>query len=231
MTARLHGAEVRFDSEDECFHLTLPAGLSPIIGRHGRLRCRLDAVRRADLSVATTCADSFDAAFDAAGRLVLPRELANRRGVSIDSRVDVTLEARFRAAGWAFWRRAQAEPIYPNDDVTIDMADAVPADGAAPAGVTQPPPSHLDVLKQRVAADMAMIQAAIDAPAGDQDLRRMRMALARVTPDAPAANRADPARAQPSRSLQDFDSLYRAVRDSRPATDARQTPGRQAGRV
>jgi hypothetical protein len=219
MSVHLLGTRIGFDYEDERFHLTLPARLSPIIGRYGRLRCRLDAVRRSDHSLVTFCSEAFEAELDSKRGLVLPRDLPNRRGLSIDSRIDITLEARLGANRWLFWRRTSMEAIHPGDDLTIDLSDEVPAapvgDPRADAASQQ---AHLSALQPRAAAEMAVIQAAIDAPARDQELRRMRMALARADHDAPSEPTTtvapEEARAQ-LRRQQEIPALYRTVRDSR----------------
>lgn len=46
MGAQLRGVEVYFSYHGERFHSHFPATLSPIIGKHGVLQCRLDSVRR-----------------------------------------------------------------------------------------------------------------------------------------------------------------------------------------
>ncbi len=231
MAVHLLGIEICFDYEDERCHVTLPARLSAIIGRQGRLRCRLDAVRRPDRSVAMSCSDPFDSDFDGTRGLVLPRDLANRRGLSIDSRIDITLEARVGARRWTFWRRARLESICPNDE-TIDMSDDRPGaptgDAMRPDGVrgeardgTASEQAHLNVLRRRAAAEMAMIQAAIEAPAGDQELRRMRMALARADgqTSSPQAGTGTPEEASAERRRQqEIQALYRTVKDSRLGT-------------
>jgi hypothetical protein len=197
----------------------LPARLSPTLGRQGRLRCRLDAVRRADRSVAASCADVFESDFDGTRGLVLPRDLANRRGLSIDSRIDITLEARLGTRRWAFWRRAQAEPIHPNDDVTIDMSDDTTGTAGARDDAHDGMASdqaHVNALRRRAAAEMAVIQAAIDGPDRDQELRRMRMALARADRDTAPAGNVTPEEASAERRRQhEIQALYRTVRDSR----------------
>jgi len=227
MSVHLLGVRISFDYEDERFHVTLPARLSPVIGRQGRLRCRFDGVRRPDRSMAMSCAEPFEGEFDGKRGLVLPRDLSNRRGLSIDTRIDITLEARFGARPWIFWRRARVEAIHPHDDLTIDMCDEAPAAGAARSGDARldatSQQADLSALRRRAAAEMAMIQAAIDAPAGDQELRRMRMALARADRNSSLSASTPPVTPEEAREQlrrrQEMEALYRTVNDSRLAAD------------
>jgi hypothetical protein len=149
-------------------------------------------VHRPDRSIATPCADRFDGNMDGDRHLVLPRTLTNRWGLSIDARIDMTLQARFDVVRWIFWRRLQMQPIFPRDDIMIDMAADMPAGHPAAASDSRamPPagrssirpagrPPHarradIDELRRRVASEMAAIQAAIDGPAIAAPLRRLQ---------------------------------------------------------
>jgi bifunctional DNA-binding transcriptional regulator/antitoxin component of YhaV-PrlF toxin-antitoxin module len=121
MGAQLRGVEVYcFDGR---FHVHLPATLSPIIGKHGLLECRLDSVRRPGASAPTARCDAFDAQFGADRRLIIPSPLANHCGIASGSFLDITIRARLdEQAGW-FRRRIVVSPIYPNDTVTFERGD------------------------------------------------------------------------------------------------------------
>lgn len=190
MPVLLRGAQIRFQNESECFHIILPATLVPIIGRRGWLSCRLDAVHRTGRPP-TPCSDQFEATFDASHRLILPRELANRRGLSIDARIDMALVARrLVSSRWMFWRTSRTEPIYPDEDVMVDQPQDSPPAGTVDRKPARPSrarqddsaadQARLDTLRRQVASDMAAIQAAIDAPEGEREMHRMRMALTRA---------------------------------------------------
>lgn len=81
MGAQLRGMEVYFSHHDERFHIHLAATLSPIIGKHGVLQCRLDSVRRPGAAAAVSRTDTFDTD----RRLVIPSPPANNCGIAVDN--------------------------------------------------------------------------------------------------------------------------------------------------
>jgi len=120
MGAQLRGVEVYY--YDDRFHVHLPATLSPIIGKHGLLECRLDNVRRPGASAPTARSDAFDASFGPDRRLIIPSPLANHCGIASGTFLDITIRARLdEQHGW-FRRRTIVSPVYPNDTVTFDRA-------------------------------------------------------------------------------------------------------------
>lgn len=137
MGAQLRGVEVYFSYRDERFHIHLPATLSPIIGKHGVLRCRLDSVRRRGVAEGISRAEPFEASFDFDRRLLIPSLLANHCGISGGSALDITILERVHTQrGW-IRRRVVSTPIYPNDTVIFDHGDGAlshfavsPGDGA-----------------------------------------------------------------------------------------------------
>ena len=121
MGAQLRGVEVYY--YDDRFHVHLPATLSPIIGKHGLLECRLDSVSRRGASAPTARSDVFETSFGADRRLIIPSPLANHCGIASGSLLDITIRARLdEQSGW-FRRRTVVSPIYPNDTVTFDRGD------------------------------------------------------------------------------------------------------------
>jgi hypothetical protein len=121
MGAQLRGVEVYY--YDDRFHVHLPATLSPIIGKHGLLQCRLDSVSRPGAPAPIARSDAFDAHFGADHRLIIPSPLANHCGIASGSFLDITLLARRdEQHGWVR-RRTVVSPIYPNDTVTFDRGD------------------------------------------------------------------------------------------------------------
>ncbi len=137
MGAQLRGVEVYFSYRDERFHIHIPAALSPIIGKHGVLRCRLDGVRRRGAAEAASRDETFEAGFGVDRQLVIPSRLANHCGISGGSALDLTILERLNLKrGW-FFRGPKYLPIYPNDTVVFDHGDgalshfaAQPGDGA-----------------------------------------------------------------------------------------------------
>jgi len=133
MGAQLRGVEVYFSYHDERFHIHLPATLSPIIGKHGVLQCRLDSVRRPGAAAAVSRTETFEASFGADRRLVIPSPLANHCGISGGSTLDISIVARMNLQrGW-IRRRLVPSPIYPNDTVVFDHGDAASSRFAAPS--------------------------------------------------------------------------------------------------
>lgn len=121
MGAQLRGVEVYY--YDDRFHVHLPATLSPIIGKHGLLQCRLDNVRRPGAPAPIARSDAFDANFGADRRLIIPSPLANQCGIASGYSLDITLLARLdEQRGW-LRRHTVVSAIYPNDTVTFERGD------------------------------------------------------------------------------------------------------------
>lgn len=146
MGAQLRGVEVYFSYRDERFHIHIPAALSPIIGKHGVLRCRLDGVRRRGSPEAASRDETFEAGFGVDRQLVIPSRLANHCGISGGSALDLTILDRLNLKrGW-FRRLPKYSPIYPNDTVIFDHGDGGTSHFASPPGdgtQTRLPPRQL----------------------------------------------------------------------------------------
>jgi hypothetical protein len=134
MGAQLRGVEVFFSYRDERFHIHLPAALSPIIGKHGVLRCRLDGVRRRGAPEVAGRVEAFEADFGADRHMVIPSLVANHCGISGGSALDLTILERLNLKrGWIL-RGPKYLPIYPNDTVVFDHGDGGLSHIAAPSG-------------------------------------------------------------------------------------------------
>ncbi len=133
MGAQLQSVEVYYSYADERLHIHLPATLSPIIGKSGRLRCRLEGVRRPNDPETRACNDEFDSEFGNDRRLIIPSDLANRRGVVGGAALTVTIEAKLVEERGFFRRRHLVESVFPNDTVQFDAAEVTSYRYAAPS--------------------------------------------------------------------------------------------------
>lgn len=134
MGAQLRGVEVYFSYQDERFHIHVPAALSPIIGKQGVLRCRLDGVRRRGSPEVAMREETFEAGFGVDRQLVIPSRLANHCGISGGSTLDLTILERLNLKRGLFLRLPKYSPIYPNDTVIFEHGDSAASHLAAPPG-------------------------------------------------------------------------------------------------